>query len=46
MSKTYSVGDLVSFKAAAGGVILARVVEKNRYVPQLGERVKVRITSR
>lgn len=45
-SKTYEVGELVAFKTMAFGIVLGRVVEKNRYVPLLGERVRVRITSR
>ncbi len=44
--KRFSKGDLVAFKTVAFGMVNAHVVEGNRYVPLMGERVKVRISSR
>lgn len=45
-SAPFEVGDLVKFKTVAFGWVNARVILKKRYVPLLGERIRVRVTSR
>lgn len=44
--QNYEIGDLVGFKTLRGGIVFAKVVERKRYVPLMGERIKIRITSR